>query len=498
MTSDAAKDVNESSLVIESGIGEWRATTIGADGLPLDIQFLSDSSLSSVDVIYHARVREVNKTLDMAFLDLGAEPDSGNSHQKTGVLNFRRVKHLAKHLANHIANQKSKQPIKPPPQSIADCVNEGEMLLVQGLSDPTALEDKAIQLSAKPRLVGRFTVVEAAKPRLFFSKDLPPRCIKALTPLLSPLAAQVSIIVRSNALDMDPTAVLAEASWLATAFVNKGDAKKPAPVFALSPLEQALMLAPKGCGSILVENGDILTQAKQICRDRWPDLFDRLSIWAGQETMDEAFGISEAIEEALAPRIALPSGGWISIEETRALTVIDVNVGSALQGRSAAVALLTVNMEAALAALYHLRLQDIGGLIVIDFVDMSAKGSAAQLMQVIDDALKQDPVPIKRSGLSQFGLMELARRRKGLSLRQRFQQSRSPVLSVRAVALQLVKQALALGLTASPGTLVLTAPGPVMDFLEKHHPLMTQIRAKSHRELQLKRGDKISVTLQEG
>lgn len=469
---DATSESYDLSLMIEEGLCEWRATTMSADGFPADIAFISDESLSAVDVIYRARVRDVNKALDMAFLDLGAGRD--------GVLSFRRAKQI----------------VKGSPAGIADCLREGERLMVQGLADPSALENKAVQVTAKPRLVGRYVVLEQAVPRLFFSKDLPPRTVKTLIPELTELAEKHSIIVRTAAIDQDPKAVQAEAEWLASAFENKSD--KIGPLFSYSPLEQALMKAPDGAGAIYIENGSTLATAKQLCGQRWPDLLPRLTLFEddeGKQTMADYFAIDEAVDEALAERIDLPCGGWIAIEETKALTVVDVNVGSALQGRSAAEALLTVNIEAALATLYHLRFQDIGGLVVIDFVDMSAKGSAAHLVQVVDDALKDDPVPVRRSGLSQFGLMELARRRKGLSMKQRFEKSRTPVMAPRAMALKTLNSALKVGLGSGSGSLHISLPKGAHGFLEAHQNLIQRLRDKSHRDVKLVLGDKPFVQL---
>lgn len=463
------------SFIIEQGLGEWRAATIGADGFPEDIHFLSGPSLSAVDVVFRARVTEVNPSLDMAFFDLG----SG----RQGCMSLRRAKQLVKGRVN----------------SISDCLTEGQTLLVQGVADPSALEQKAIQLSAKPRLVGRFVVVEQAAPRLFFSKDLPPRTQKLLAPVLTDVAARHSVIVRTAACDQPVSAVAAEAAWLASAFDDAHSKGKPGVVFALTPLEQALMSAPDqqekteedaSEGKIMIASGTVMAEAKKLCADRWPDLVDRLSLWNRSENIFEEMGVEEAVEEALADQINLPSGGWITIEETKALTVIDVNVGSALQGRPAAEALLTVNMEAALAALYHLRFQDIGGLIVIDFVDMSAKGSAAELVRVIDEAIKDDPVPVRRSGLSQFGLMELSRRRKGLSLRQRMQRRRGPVTAGRAVALDLLRQAEKVGLSKGAGDLILTLPAGGYKFLEEHKGLVVELEQRVHRTCRLVQGDR--------
>ncbi|WND04045.1 ribonuclease E/G [Temperatibacter marinus] len=459
------------SYTLEAGLAEWRASHIDEEGFAERVDFYAETGLSAVDVIYAARVKDVNTSLDMAFFDLG--------NGQSGCMSLRRAKQL----------------VKGKVASISDCLKEGQLITAQGITDASSIDGKAINLSAKPRLVGRYVVLELAKPRLFFSKDLPPRSLKALSPLLTDLANDYSIIVRTAAMDIAPESVLAEAQWLASAFSEIGTMKKPAVLFSMSPLEQALLHAPEDERPIYIENGSVLTEALALCEKRWPDMSGRLMNWQGDQSIAEEFGIEEAIEEALEDRIQLPSGGWITIEHTTALTVIDVNVGSALQGRPASEALLTVNMEAALASLYHMKFQDIGGLIVIDFVDMSAKGSAAQLINLIDETMKSDPVPIKRSGLSQFGLMEFSRKRKGLNLKDRMLQKRQAVLSPRAQAIHLIEEAVKAGLGKEAGDIILMVPNQTLKFLEDNPSLTKALADKCHRSVKLKQNDKAFVKI---
>jgi Ribonuclease G/E len=202
----------------------------------------------------------------------------------------------------------------------------------------------------------------------------------------------------------------------------------------------------------------------------------------------EEYGVEEAIEEALSERILLPSGGWISIHETPALTSIDVNMGAALREMSAAEAKLTVNMEAALAIAHHLKFQDIGGLIVVDFIDMSGKGTAAKLLELFDKALKEDRVPVRRSGISAFGLVEMSRQRKGLSLRDRCELRRSPIEQTSERAMVLLRKATKLGTSNTPGSLIIQCHQSVQSWLNDHAFVIEHLRDQTQRSVTVREG----------
>ncbi len=437
------------SMIIEPGIGQWRSALLDEDGFPTQLLFHSDAALSPIDGIFAARVTRADATLDMAFLDLG--------DGRTGAMNLRRAKLLTKNRAD----------------SISACVTEGELLTVQVVAEPSALDNKALPVTPRPRLLGRYVVAESGAARLNFSKDLSANAQKKLTPLLTDMAANAAIIVRSSAQGIDPEVVACEARLLANAVSAGGH--KPGLLFAHSPLMQALLAAPEGGGQIMIEGGGSLAEAKAAARQRWPDLLDRLSQYDGKSAFEE-LGVEEAIEEAIADRIDLPSGGWISITPTAAFTAIDVNMGGALKGRSAAEAKIVTNLEAAMATAYHLQFQDIGGLVVVDFIDMNAKGAARELMQTLDAAFRDDIAPVQHTGISQFGLVEINRRRRGLSLRDRMLRYRLPLSRPESEGLALLRSAKRMGNSSEPGNLILTAPKSVQDWLQASPQLLADLK----------------------
>ncbi|WP_308911267.1 ribonuclease E/G [Pseudokordiimonas caeni] len=444
--------------LIEAGIGEWRSAVIDEDGLPVALDFHAEAALTPLHAIFDARVTKLDTASDIAFLDLDGK--------RSGILNLRRAKLIVGGSA----------------QSIGDCVAEGERLRVQVVAEPSLLDDKALPVTPRPRLTGRYVVAEAGASRLNFSKDLGPKAVKELTELLSPIADQVALVVRSRASSVTPEAVADEARWLAEALTAP---QSEGLVFSLAPIEQALLAVEDGDSPVLVTDIDALHAAQGLARNRWPDLFRRVALYEGDHPAFEALGVEEAIDEALADRIELPSGGWIGIHPTPAMTAIDVNMGAALQGRRAVDAKLQVNLEAVQAIAFHLRFQDIGGLVVVDFIDMGAKGHAAELMAAMDDAFRADSVPIQHTGISTFGLVEIARKRTGLSLRDRLTVARKPAMRAQGAALKLLREARRAGMGNTPGQIEIRAEAAVTGWLEARPALTEALSAATARQVKL-------------
>lgn len=134
----------------------------------------------------------------------------------------------------------------------------------------------------------------------------------------------------------------------------------------------------------------------------------------------EYFRVNGAIREALKPRVDLPSGGYIIIEPTEALTVVDVNSGSFTQSATSRETVLWTNREAAVEIARQLRLRKIGGVIVVDFIDMDARRDRLQVLEAFEQALKNDKSRPQIAQLTELGLVELTRKRQGQSLSEIF------------------------------------------------------------------------------
>ncbi|QLH39381.1 MAG: ribonuclease E/G [Defluviicoccus sp.] len=153
-------------------------------------------------------------------------------------------------------------------------------------------------------------------------------------------------------------------------------------------------------------------------RATWPALASRLQPWRGQASLFEAEGVSEAIEAALSPRVPLPGGGKLIIEETAAVVAIDVDLGSEA-GSSAKAAALACNQHAAAAIGREVRLRDLAGRIVIDFIPVRRPAERAKILAALQAVLDDGERALKIGGWTRTGLVELTREKRGPSLASR-------------------------------------------------------------------------------
>ncbi|MDR2580225.1 MAG: Rne/Rng family ribonuclease [Fibromonadaceae bacterium] len=137
----------------------------------------------------------------------------------------------------------------------------------------------------------------------------------------------------------------------------------------------------------------------------------KIKLWRGQESLFEAFGVEDDYEKSLSTKVYLPRGAYLVIEQTEALMSIDVNTGSRVHGSDQSRVFLETNLDAAREIAKQLRLRDVGGLVVIDFIDMETEDDKNAVVDEFRKAIRFDRTPLNFSAISQFGLMEVSRRR---------------------------------------------------------------------------------------
>ncbi len=167
---------------------------------------------------------------------------------------------------------------------------------------------------------------------------------------------------------------------------------------------------------VVVDNPALLKALKEFCDEAAPDLTERLDSHTGPQPIFDAYGISEQVEEATAPIVHLPSGGDIIISETAALTAIDVNTGTASSITGQEEAAFGTNMKAAAEIARQIRLRNLAGLIVIDFISMKNRRRRAKVLSALRDAVAGDPSEMHVAGYTRLGLVEMTRRRREPSL----------------------------------------------------------------------------------
>jgi ribonuclease G len=197
--------------------------------------------------------------------------------------------------------------------------------------------------------------------------------------------------------------------------------------------------------AFVVDNDDVHRQVLTWLETMGPGLRDRVQRYDKPEPIFEHYEIETEIERALRPKVWMPHGGWIQVDQGEALTMIDVNTGRFTKTGSLADTVLRTNLEAVEEVGRQLRLRDIGGIIVVDFIDMDSARHRQEVMEALRRVLKNDRMRTRVIHLTPLGLVEMTRKRTGDSLPARLEQAcpccagRGRILSAETVAVRVAE-----------------------------------------------------------
>jgi len=377
-------------ILIEKTLFETRIATLQDDTLT-DLILTTDATPSKVGAIYLGRVARFSDSMDAAFIDLG--------HGTDGVL-----------FGSHTSPGKAAKKSSP----ITEKLTEGEKCLVQIIKD--AKGDKGLQLSTFIELSEQFVILKPQASGITFSRKIKDEEFRSkVTQLITPLDG--GYVIRSSALN-HPTRILQEQAlhlhriWAGIATAIDKDSK-PRRLLAATP--EALMAAQTATGpdvKILTNDAQTYQQIKTALAAQSNTTIGLALQTAGTEPLFDQFQIEDQVSAASDMRLPLPRGGNITIEETEALCVIDVNSGATGKLAGLKSAARQINEEAARLALAQIRLRNISGIIIIDFIQMAGKDQNRALEELLKNLAKSDPCPVRIIGMTELGLMQLTRQRK--------------------------------------------------------------------------------------
>jgi ribonuclease G len=292
------------------------------------------------------------------------------------------------------------------------------------VKDPIA--EKGARLSANVTLAGRLLILAPNSPGIALSRRIEDEAERGrLTAIVQQFAhgrsgdiiPEAGCILRTAAVGGSASELREDVIRLSNAWreieARRARAQSPATLFSdIGPIERALRDEVDGTvDRVLIDDADAAAEARAYAERAMPALLDRIEIYGSPEPLFEAFGIEDEIAHLIEPRVALPSGGWITIEATEALTAIDVNSGSYVEAAGLEETSLKVNLEAADMIGRQLRLRGVGGLIVIDFIHLEQSANIDRLLQALQAACGKGRVPSQILGMSEFGLVEMTRKR---------------------------------------------------------------------------------------
>jgi ribonuclease G len=280
-------------------------------------------------------------------------------------------------------------------------------------------------------------------------------------------------IVRTAARDASPEDLAADARELAEAWREISDKRKAArpPTVLhsdLGPLERALRDMAGDVTRIVIDDAAALEAARAYCRKAMPDIEARLA--PAPRDLFAREGLEDEVAALSSSRVELPCGGWITIEPTQALTAVDVNSGNFTKSGGRDETSLMVNLEAAAEIGRQLRLRDIGGLIVVDFIQLENDEQAKRIVAVLKDSLSADGAASRLSPMSEFGIVAITRQRRhaGRTATCAACNGTGRTQDVAAQAQEILRM-IEREAAANPGAeLLVTAAPPVADWFAAH------------------------------
>ena len=300
-------------------------------------------------------------------------------------------------------------------QRIQDVLRPGQELSVQVRKE--ALGNKGPRLTTSLSVPGRFLVYVPGGDKVGVSRRITDDEERLRELVEGHLRHGEGFIVRTVCEGVAEDILVRDMQYLREtwASIDENSRIQDAPTL----LHQELDLALRATRDMVSETVRRVVVDAQEDRDRVAGFMERfmprvgghLELYQEATPMLESAGVERTLQRALGRKIHLPSGGYLVLEKTEALTSIDVNSGRYVSGASLAETTLKVNLEAVEAVLYQLRLRDIGGLIVIDFIDMEELESRAKVEEALRIGLARDPARSSFLPISDFGLVEMTRRR---------------------------------------------------------------------------------------
>ncbi|WP_353395173.1 Rne/Rng family ribonuclease [Hydrogenophaga sp. 5NK40-0174] len=309
-----------------------------------------------------------------------------------------------------------------PVQPIERQIFEGQALMVQVLKDP--LGTKGARLTAQISIAGRLLVFLPQDDHIGVSQKIPHAQRESLRTRVGRLAAEGGggFILRTNAEDATDEELSDDIAYLRKTWqkIRDGAARKPpASVLHqdLSLMQRVLRdLVSADTASIQVDSREQYDLLREYASEFMPDTEGKLEHYSGERPIFDLFNIDEDIARALSRRVDLKSGGYLVIDQTEALTTVDVNTGGYVGARNFDDTVFRTNLEAAQAIARQLRLRNLGGIIIVDFIDMNRDEHREAVLAEFRKQLGRDRVKTMIGGFSQLGLVEMTRKRTRESL----------------------------------------------------------------------------------
>lgn len=360
---------------------------------------------SLADSIYLGKVLRVIPGVQIAFLDIGLEHSGFLSASDMSAVR------------GSLRDVESKR--------IEEFLHEGQYQMVQVAKDPTGT--KGARLTTEISIAGRSLVYLPNNSCINISRriqgDDRRRALRQQILALRPKNEEGGYIVRSTIQEETTSEELrGDMDCLRNIWDQirrKAQAtKKPSLLYKEPSLVERLLRDRLSTSTteVWVDDSQFFEQLQKFAKQFAPAAVDCIQLYEGDVPLFEQYGVEQEIERALARRVDLACGGYLVIDQTEAMTTVDVNTGSCIEENSGVGAILQTNLEAAKEVARQLRIRNLGGMIIVDFVNMSSPEHQTAVLQTLKKAVASDSVQVTVSGFNELGLVALTRKRTRESL----------------------------------------------------------------------------------
>lgn len=409
-------------LVVNAEFGETRAALI-EDGMIAEFHMERSKGRTCVGNIYLGKVGRVLPGMQAAFIELGLERASylpvGDALDP-GDFEQRFLK-----TSDEEMDLPSKAPRVSRDTPIRELLHPGQAILVQVSKDP--IGTKGARVTSHVSLPGRYVVYMPMSDSIGISKRIESeqererlrRAVEDVRPTFG------GWIVRTVAQEISDTELQDDVRALSATWNRIVDARKKrpkAPCLLHEEPELIMRLArdklDNEVSKVVIDDKVHHARVQDFVREFVPARVNDIELYAGTEPIFDAYGIEDEIRRALSRRVPLASGGYLVIDQAEALTAIDVNTGRFVGKGSKTLedTVLQTNLEAVAEIAYQLRFRNLGGLIVLDLIDMDKQSHKEQVRHRLEELLKKDKAATSIHAISELGLIEMTRKRTSESL----------------------------------------------------------------------------------
>ena len=365
-------------------------------------------------------------------------------------------------------------------RKIEDLIKEGQEILVQIVKE--AVGQKGARVTGYVSLPGRHCVLMPTIDKVGVShriaSDGERKRLRKIVDSARPKDA--GFIIRTAAEGADDQEIRDDVDYLLKLWeqIRQKSAQTKAPALVYADLDLVLRsvrdLLRDNVAEMVIESDEQYQRARRFATAFMPKYTERIKLYQGRTPLFDAYGIEEALRAAILRRVPLKSGGSLVIDQGEALTAIDVNTGSFIGKNDLERTITLNNLEACDEVARQLRLRNIGGIIVIDFVDMEKESNRKQVWDAFQKALARDSTRCNITKISELGLVEMTRKRTRESLLQMITQpcptcsGRGVTKSTTALAHEILREVRRVGSTVKADRVLVECPPPVAELLDRY------------------------------